>query len=589
MAENAASNSSPKPPGPPVNDPGANLQLQAAAMASSSPVNPTVSMASPSNSMFSHSSPSVDLPQIPQTPSSQPQQQMVQAFQPTQQQQLQQQQYFQAQQQQLLQQKQMQQQSLQRSSSMTRLSQMQQQQQQLNLMRQQAGIYGQMNFSGGGGGSLQQQQQQNSNNSNQQQQQQPPQQQQQQQQQIGQMGQMGNVSLARSQLMGQAGQLPMLSGQATQFNLQSQLLASPRQKTALMQGAQLPPGNSAGQSLQGMQAMGMMGSFNLTSQLRPNGSLAYAQRMNQAQLRQQLSQQNPLAVSQKLQAQNLARTSFMNPQLTTLGQNGQMATIQNSLSQQQQWLKQMPSISSPNSPSHLQSQRQQLLLQQQGVLSSQLNPNSLPFNAQQLSQMVQQQQQHQIDNTSVQQQQQADQQQQQLLNQQQSPQGAATACQRSLSLTGSQPDATASGTTTPGGSSSQGTEASNQLLGKRRIQDLVSQVDPEAKLDPDVEDLLLEMADDFIDSVTSFACSLAKHRNSSTLEAKDVLLHLEKNWQLTIPGYSIEEGKKHPDHQPSDLHKKRLDAIRASMRPCSSDTTTNNEMGLVRHGSGEFG
>lgn len=444
------------------------------------------------------------------------------------------------------------QQSLQKSPSMSRINQMQQQQQQQQQqygMRQQAGIYGQMNF---GGSSLPQNQQ---------------------------MGNGGNLS--RSALIGQSG-LPLLSGQASQVNLQSQLLASPRQKGGLVQGTQFPMGNTSAQSLQGMQAMGVMGSLNLSSQLRANGTLSYAQqRMNQGQIRQQLSQQNPLTS----QAQSLPRTSslaFMNSQLSGLAQNGQPAAMQNSLSQQQ-WLKQMPAMSAPGSPSYRlqQHQRQQhVLLQQQQQLASspQLHQNSMALNPQQLGHLVQQQ--SSMGHPQLQQQ------QPQLPShpQQQSPRMPGPTGQKSLSLTGSQPDATASGTTTPGGSSSHGTEASNQLLGKRKIQDLVSQVDPQAKLDPEVEDLLLEFADDFIDSVTAFACSLAKHRKSSTLESKDVLLHLEKNLQLNVPGYSSEERKYQGKTSSSDVHKKRLDMIRTFMESSNTETNTSNAKEMTKQG-----
>lgn len=67
-----------------------------------------------------------------------------------------------------------------------------------------------------------------------------------------------------------------------------------------------------------------------------------------------------------------------------------------------------------------------------------------------------------------------------------------------------------------------------QILTRPRLQDLVREVDPTEQLDEEVEELLLQMADDFVESTVGAACLLAKHRKAPTVDVKDVQLHLGK-------------------------------------------------------------
>ncbi len=101
--------------------------------------------------------------------------------------------------------------------------------------------------------------------------------------------------------------------------------------------------------------------------------------------------------------------------------------------------------------------------------------------------------------------------------------------------------------------------------------------------------MLIQIADDFIESVTAFSCDLAKHRKSDTLETRDVALHLgiyiqtsqlttnpyfmylifliflckERNWNIKVPGYSnTEDLKPFKKTTVPEAHKQRLALIK---------------------------
>jgi transcription initiation factor TFIID subunit 12 len=105
--------------------------------------------------------------------------------------------------------------------------------------------------------------------------------------------------------------------------------------------------------------------------------------------------------------------------------------------------------------------------------------------------------------------------------------------------------------------------ADKHVISREKLQELVQMLDSSERLDPEAEDLLLLVADEFVDSVTEFACKLAKHRKSNTLEARDLELHLEKAWNIKIPGYctSAPSGENMSVRRPNSMttsHQQRL-------------------------------
>ncbi|CAO2824068.1 unnamed protein product [Amaranthus hypochondriacus] len=107
-------------------------------------------------------------------------------------------------------------------------------------------------------------------------------------------------------------------------------------------------------------------------------------------------------------------------------------------------------------------------------------------------------------------------------------------------------------------------KACSTILGKRNIKEILNQIDPSGKLHPEAEDALIDIAEDFIDSITSFACLLAKHRKSNMLEAKDILFHIDRDWNMTLPGFGGDEVRTYKKPVANDIHSARLALINKS-------------------------
>ncbi|KAJ3187136.1 Transcription initiation factor TFIID subunit 12 [Gaertneriomyces sp. JEL0708] len=93
------------------------------------------------------------------------------------------------------------------------------------------------------------------------------------------------------------------------------------------------------------------------------------------------------------------------------------------------------------------------------------------------------------------------------------------------------------------------------LVTKERVRQVVSQIDPSQVLENDVEELILELAGDFISRVAERACQLARHRGSDTVEVKDARLPLEMDWGIRVPGFGNETGEREESDSERDAIK----------------------------------
>ena len=113
------------------------------------------------------------------------------------------------------------------------------------------------------------------------------------------------------------------------------------------------------------------------------------------------------------------------------------------------------------------------------------------------------------------------------------------------------------------------------IIPREKLRELVSEISKNSMIleDNEVEDVLLSLADDFVERVVGFSCALAKHRGSTTLEARDVALHLKQVWDIELRDYplshsnpstteELDQNKKLQQQQPSLAHRQKLDLKR---------------------------
>ncbi|XP_044748478.1 transcription initiation factor TFIID subunit 12 [Coccinella septempunctata] len=104
------------------------------------------------------------------------------------------------------------------------------------------------------------------------------------------------------------------------------------------------------------------------------------------------------------------------------------------------------------------------------------------------------------------------------------------------------------------------------IVSKQRLQDIIRDTDPTLNLEDEVEEIILNYVDEFIDKVLNGAALIAKNRHVSTIEVKDVQQYLTRNYDMWTPGFGTDELKTLKRSFTTESHKQRLALIKKTLK-----------------------
>ncbi|KKY15366.1 putative transcription initiation factor tfiid subunit 12 [Phaeomoniella chlamydospora] len=119
-----------------------------------------------------------------------------------------------------------------------------------------------------------------------------------------------------------------------------------------------------------------------------------------------------------------------------------------------------------------------------------------------------------------------------------------------------------------------------RVLSKNKLNELVREITgagPEDgdQLSPEAEEIVLNLADQFVDDLITSACRLAKLRGQSQLDIRDVQVILERQYNIRIPGYSTDEIRTVKKIHPNVEYLQKMGAVQAA-KVTGSGTMGNN-------------